>query len=197
LNAAGSKLTYSTYLGGSNDDAAFYVAVDGLNRIYLTGSTSSTNFPTKNPIQPAFGGGTYDSFIVKLNAAGSALVYSTYLGGNGDDYPWGIAVDSLSRVWVAGETNSTNLHVTGDALQKTPGGGIDGYVTQLNAPGTLLRFSTYFGGSGDDRLGSMSLDSNGGVYITGSTNSTNFPTMNPYQPALLGLSAAFVAKIQP
>jgi len=173
------------------------VALDEYGRIYLTGTTNSTNFPTKNPIQATFGGGPEDMFVTKLNAAGSAILYSTYLGGSGDDIPWGFAVDRSGRVWVAGQTNSTNFPVTADALQKTLAGGYDGTVTQLNIPGTALRFSTYFGGSGDERLGGMALDSNGGVYITGSTVSTDFPTKNPYQPALKGLSAAFVAKIQP
>jgi hypothetical protein len=197
LNTAGSKLTYSTYLGGSDLDSAFFVAADPQGHIYVTGWTTSTNFPTKNPLQPVFGGGPHDLFITKLNAAGSALVYSTYLGGSGDDNPWGMAVDSSDRVWVAGFTNSTNYPVTGDALQNTLAGGYDGFVTQLNATGTKVRFSTYFGGSGDDNLGSLALDSNGGVYITGSTVSTDFPLKNPYQPVFKGLSDAFIAKIQP
>ena len=94
------------------------------------------------------------------------------------------------------EIPTTNLLVTGDALQKAPAGGFDCYITQLNATGTKLRFSTYFGGSGDDLLRGMALDSNGGVYITGSTVSTDFPLLNPYQPVFTGLSDAFITKIQ-
>jgi hypothetical protein len=197
LNAAGSKLTYSTYFGGTSDDFAIFVAADKYGRIYMTGTTSSTDFPVKNPIQPVNGGGPNDSFVAKLNAAGSAVIFSTYLGGSGDDNPLGLAVDSSDRVWVGGYTNSTNFPVTGDAIQKTLAGGYDGYITQLNAAGTKLRFSTFFGGSSDDYVGWLALDSNGGVYITGPTYSTDFPLMNPYQPVFTGLSDAFVAKIQP
>jgi hypothetical protein len=197
LNAAGSKLTYSSYFGGSGDDGAFSVATDKYGHIYMQGTTTSTNFPAKNALQPVYGGGLNDSFVTKLNASGSAVIFSTYLGGNGADYSWGLVVDSSDRVWAAGQTNSTNFPVTGDALQKTLAGGYDGYLIQLTAAGTKLRFSTYFGGSGDDHLGNIALDSNGGVYITGQTYSADFPLMNPYQPVFKGLSDAFVAKIQP
>src|SRR5206468_1826981 len=105
-------LVYSTYLGGSGTEYGWGIAVDTADSAYVRGDTTSTNFPTVNPLQPAFGGGSYDAFVAKLNSSGSALVYSTYLGGSGNEYAGdraGIAVDSLGNAYVTGRTSSSNF----------------------------------------------------------------------------------------
>ncbi len=181
LNAAGSALVYSTYLGGSGDDYGSAIAVDSSGNTYVTGFTGSLNFPTVNPIQAVYGGGYSDAFVTKLNAAGNALVYSTYLGGNDTDQGNGIAVDSSGNAYVTGGTLSTNFPTTAGVFQGTSGGGYDAFVTKLNATGTSLVYSTYLGGSSSDRGSSIALDSSGNAYVTGSTISLNFPTANPFQ----------------
>jgi hypothetical protein len=124
-------LSYSTYLGGSFDDIGYGIAVDSAGNAYVTGYTESANFPTANPRQSANGGGR-DAFVAKLNAAGSVLAYSTYLGGSNDDYGYGIAVDSAGNAYVTGYTNSTNFP-TANPLQAANGGSVDAFVAKLNA----------------------------------------------------------------
>jgi hypothetical protein len=197
LNPTGSALVYSTYLGGSSsgEDGGESVAVDSAGDAYVTGSTNSTNFPTMNPLQPAYGGGAGDAFVTKLNAAGSALVYSTYLGGSGVDGGHGIAVDSSGNAYVTGYTGSTNFP-TMNPFQPTIGNAstFTAFVTKLNPAGSALVYSTYLGGSGADNGLGIAADSTGDAYVTGQTASTNFPTMNPLQPAYAGQNDAFVAK---
>jgi len=189
LNAAGSALVYSTYLGGSANDYGYGIAVDSSGSAYVTGYTYSTNFPTVSPLQETYGGGT-DAFVAKLNAAGSALVYSTYLGGSDFDYGRGIGVDSSGNAYVTGETSSTNFPTAGP-LQATNGGGIDAFVAKLDAAGSALVYSTYLGGSGYEVGYGIAVDSSGSTYVTGVTWSTNFPTVNPLQAS----GGAFLAKI--
>src|SRR5262249_9402139 len=108
LNAAGAPV-YSTYLGGSGTEEGKSIAVDGVGNAYVTGDTTSTDSPTASPLQPTYGGGVEDAFIAKLNATGSALVYSTYLGGSGQDSGNGIAVDPSGSAHVLGTTSSSNF----------------------------------------------------------------------------------------
>jgi hypothetical protein len=192
-------LIYSTYLGGSGDDFTNGIAVDSSGSVYVTGSTSSTNFPTANPLQPASGGGSYDAFVTKFNPSGSALVYSTYLGGSGDDSGNGIALDSSGNAYVTGSTSSTNFP-TANPLQPASGGGsYDAFVTKFNSSGSVLVYSTYHGGAGEDKGLGVALDSSGDAHVTGSTLSTNFPTASPLQPAHGGgaFTDAFVTKFNP
>jgi len=192
LNATGTALVYSTYLGGSGYDYGNGIAVDGAGNAFVTGTTYSTDFPTKNPLQAAYGGGG-DAFVAKLNATGTALVYSTYLGGGGD-LGYGIAVDGAGNAYVTGYTGSANFP-TKSPLQAANGGGQDAFVTKLDATGTALVFSTYLGGSGSDEAYGIAVDTTGSIYVTGSTASTNFPTSNPLQATYGGAGDAFVAKI--
>ena len=192
LNAAGNALVYSTYLGGSGNDESFGIAVDASGNAYVTGVTGSTDFPTASPIQSAFGGGTLDAFVTKLNAAGSGLVYSTYLGGSADDDSRGIAVDAAGNAYLAGFTGSPNFP-TASPIQPANAGGTDAFVTKLNAAGNALVYSTYLGGTESGR--GIAVDASGNAYVTGQTNSTNFPTVNPFQATKAGSSDAFVAKI--
>jgi hypothetical protein len=192
LNASGNAIVYSTYLGGSGDARGYSIAVDGTGNAYVTGSTGSTNFPLVAAGQGSSGGGR-DAFVAKLNAAGSTLLFSTYLGGTGTDSGNGIAIDA-SGVYVAGSTTSVNFPVSG-AFQSTLAGGQDGFVTKLSPIGSALIYSTYLGGSFDDRVSSIAVDSTGAVYVTGNTNSTNFPTASPAQSANAGAPDAFVTKL--
>jgi hypothetical protein len=199
INAAGTALVYSTYLGGTDADNVAGIAVDSAGNVYLTGFTQSTNFPTANAIQATFRGGAQDAFVTKLNAAGSALVYSTYLGGSGGEAGAGIAVDGAGNVYTTGYTGSANFP-TANALQATLRGGGDAYVTKINAAGSAFVYSTYLGGStGGEQGSSIKVDAAGNVYLTGTTSSTNFPTVNPIQATNAGPAPypqdAFVSKI--
>jgi Bacterial Ig-like domain (group 3)/Beta-propeller repeat len=188
-------LVYSTYLGGSDDDLGESIAVDSAGNAYITGYTRSTNFPTMNPVQPVYGGGSTDAFIVKINAAGSALVYSTYLGGSDIDSGSSIAVDSAGNAYVTGYTYSTDFPSI-NALQPTFGGGtVDAFVAEINSSGSALIYSTYLGGSGDDLGNGIAVDSAGNAYVTGGAG-VGFPLVNALQSTFGGgYSDAFVAKI--
>jgi uncharacterized repeat protein (TIGR01451 family) len=197
-------LSYSTYLGGSFDDSASSIAVDAAGSAYVTGETNSTDFPTANSVDSAYGGGDSDTFVAKLNAEGTALVYATYLGGNtfstggavSGGGGLGIAVDAYGDAYVTGFTNSTNFP-TANPLQPAYGGGVsDAFVAKLNAAGSALVYATYLGGSVFDACHGIALDAAGNAYVTGITASTNFPTANALQPAYGGgRDNAFVAKL--
>jgi len=178
LNPQGSAVVYSTYLGGNGDDCGLGIAVNPLGVTYLTGQTSSTDFPTTSrAFQPSFGGGNLDGFVAKLSADGSVLIYSTYLGGSGDDAALIGPTDSGGHVYAEGLTSSTDFPNTAGAFQRTYGGGaFDAFVTKLKADGSGLVFSTYLGGSGDDLGFDGTIDRFGNAYITGITSSTDFPT---------------------
>ena len=181
LNAAGTAVIYSTYLGGSMRDIGTGIAVDASGNAYVTGTTNSANFPvTPGAVQSALSGGIADSFIAKLNATGTALIYSTYLGGSGGDLSTGIAVDAAGNAYLTGATSSTDFPTTLGVVQPAFGGGTvlggDIFVTKLNAAGTALVYSTYLGGSGDDRGLGIAVDAGGNAYVTGDTGSGNFPT---------------------
>ena len=203
LNATGSALVYSTYLGGNGIDGGHGIAVDSLGNVYVGGITSSTNFPTVHPIQasnnsPALGTG----FVAKLNVSGSALLYSTYLGGsggdNGGDAVTGLAVDSSGEAVVTGKTFSTDFPTVNplQASNNSPANG-NGFVAKLNEFGSALAYSTYLGGSGGDGVNGIALDTAGNAYLTGFTQSEDFPTVNPLQTTLNGPSNAFVAELNP
>ncbi len=206
LSAGGSALVYSTYLGGNNGsfpthEHALGIVVDSSGNAYVTGATPSTDFPTTpGAFQTVQGNGGVDQngFVAKLNTTGSALLYSTYLGGNGRDVCWSIQIDSFGNAYVACSTSSTNFPTTPGAFQTTNGGGSDAAVAKLNATSSALVFSTYLGGSGNDFSQGIALDSSGNTYVTGGTSSTNFPTVNAIQPTFGGGAFdAFVTKVNP
>jgi hypothetical protein len=174
LNATGTALVYSTYIGGSNNDEGYGIAVDGSGYAYVTGETESTNYDVTPGAFQTTNGGYKDVFVTKLNATGTALVYSTYIGGSGEDYGYGIAVDGSGYVYVTGYTRSTNYDVTPGAFQTTNGGGYDVFVTKLNAAGTALVYSTYIGGSNWDYGYGIAVDGSGNAYVTGLTSSTDY-----------------------
>ncbi len=193
INPAGSALIYSTYLGGSGSDYGEDIAVDSSGNAYITGYTGPGSFPTKNPIQGS-NAGLWDAFVSKINPAGSALVYSTYLGGSGFDYGQGIAVDSSGNAYITGSTYSTNFP-TKNPLQASNKGGMDAFVSKINPAGSALVYSTYLGGSFNDYAEGIAVDRNGNSYIAGYTISDDFPTKNPIQSANAGSFNAFVSKI--
>ncbi|HUI42810.1 MAG TPA: SBBP repeat-containing protein [Terriglobia bacterium] len=192
-------LVYSTFLGGTGADTAAGVAVDSLGYAYIAGSTQSANFPVTRipvPVQSKLAGAT-NAFISKLNPTGSALVYSTYLGGVGVDQGAAIAVDSGAQAYLAGTTSSADFPTTKGALQTTYGGNGDAFVAVLSVNGSSLSYSTYLGGSGADAAHGIALDSSNDAYVAGSTQSSDFPTMGAAQAALAGTTNAFVSKLSP
>ena len=218
LNAEGSALVYSTYLGGSYDfcdgfgscasDDGLGIAVDTAGNAYVVGTTYSSSFPTVNAIQPMLRG-FRDAFVAKLNAAGSALVYSTYLGGSDvswcdeegacyfrGDYAVGIAVDGEGNAYITGTTPSSDFP-TANALQSTLAGDSDAFVAKLNAAGSALVYSTFLGGSSREDGRGIAVDNSGNAYVTGRTDSSDFPVVNAAQPALAGYLDAFVTKLNP
>ncbi len=194
FNVGGTALAYSTYLGGDNTDAGYGIAIDSTGNTYMTGDTYSNDFPTRNAPYPNHSGGE-DVFITKLIAGGTALAYSTYLGGSKNEWGSGIAVDGAGDAYITGRTYSTNFP-TRNALYPQYGGGVyDAFIVKLNASGTALVYSTYLGGSSyDDGLG-ISLDNANNAYVTGETESANFPTRNALYPNLWGGGDTFITKI--
>ena len=190
-------LTYATYLGGSADEIAYGIATDSTGSSYVAGYTTSTDFPaTAGAYQTASQGGAADAFVAKYNSSGT-LIYATYLGGNGDDTAYGIAVDSANNAYITGSTASTNFPTTAGAYSTTLKGGANAFVTKLNAAGNTLMYSTFLGGSGSDVAYGVAVDSAKEATITGSTSSVDFPT-TLLAPGLAnggGASDAFVARV--
>jgi len=166
-------LGYSTFLGGSSSDQGFGVAVDTSGNAYVTGSTLSSNFPVSAAALQAVRKSVNDVFVTKLDPTG-AVVYSTFLGGNGDDIGHGVAVDSSGNAYVAGTTSSTNFPVQG-AFQPILRGGTDAFVAKLDPTGSTLVYSTYLGSNTDDTANGIALDASGNAYVTGATASSGFP----------------------
>ncbi|MEP6962168.1 MAG: SBBP repeat-containing protein, partial [Acidobacteriota bacterium] len=193
LSPDGSSLVYATYIGGSGDDRAAGIAVDSSGQAYVSGATGSSNFPLIAAARSVFVGGK-EAFALKLNAVGSVLLYSTYLGGSNYEVATGIAVDTSGNAYVAGDTLSTDFPVL-NPTQATIGGKMDGFITKLSPTGSIL-FSTFLGGAEDEHIGGIAADSSGNAYVAGGTLSTNFPVATPIQPANGGGQDAFVSKLK-
>jgi len=213
INPAGggaADLIYSTFLGGSNDfDTISRIALDGSGNAYVTGRTFSTNFPTTAGAYQRTFGGFRDGFVAKLNSTASTLVFSTFFGGSGDDYPVGIALDASQNVYVAGETTSLNLPTTPDALSNSYNGsgssgfcdtdpasgtaGCDGFIVKLNSTGSVLIYSSYLGGPGDDIPQGIAVQGSN-AYLTGGTSSSFLASTTIAGPSLSGPADAFVWK---
>ena len=188
-------LFYSTYLGGNGGDTGNAVALDTLNDAYVTGSTASANFPTDNPYQKSYAGDT-DAFVTMVRYDGEAVIYSTYLGGNSFDVGNGIAVDSSGDAYIVGSTSSADFPISSsNVFQPTLGGNTDAFVAKLDPSGSNLLYSSFLGGSDVDYGLGIALDQFGNAYVTGSTQSTDFPTVNPIQSGNAGNGDAFVAKV--
>jgi sugar lactone lactonase YvrE len=199
-------LSYSTYLGGSMDDFGNAITVDSSKNVYVTGGTTSINFPTTSGVvQTGYAGadGGYQSvngdvFVTKLTPGGSALVYSTYLGGSGDDNAYGIVVDSARNVYLTGGTNSSNFPVTPGAYQPSSSGLTDLFVTKLNPSGSSLLYSTHIGVAGEGIRGfGIAVDSLGNAYITGNAG-PGFPTTpGAYKTGTTAFTNGYVLKLDP
>ncbi len=204
INAAGSALVYSSLIGGSSEDRALGIAVDSAGNAYLTGFTDSPNFPIVNQIPGACNGscGTdpvySDAFVIKINATGSSLVYSSRLGGSGGESGAGIAVDSSGNAYVAGGTGSFDFPTVNQIPGACEGScSAPGFVTKINAAGSALVYSSLFGGSEYDGAATIAVDSAGNAYVGGYTDSSDFPTINQIPGACEGSCSApgFVTKI--
>lgn len=282
LNTTGSALLYSTYLSGTADEEAFGIAVDGAGSAYVTGATSSPDFPTANALQPEIGNAVNysDAFVTKLSPDGKSLVYSTYLGGagselargidvdpNGNAYLCGlksgpvppppgadvpppgkpgaaaalpegegsfvtklnaagtalvytyflvertdifdIDVDADGAAYIAGGTNNANFPTTPGALQETDPDAVrdgsgnvtanksDGFAAKLNPAGDAFEYATYLGGAELDLAVDVAVDPNGNAVVGGVTESPDFPLQNPAQGTLRGVTDAFLVKLNP
>jgi hypothetical protein len=195
-------LYYSTYLGGNGGETGNAIALDTLNDAYVTGSTASTNFPTTSPsgtsiYQKTYGGDT-DAFVTMLRYDGEVLIYSTYLGGNSYDTGNGIALDSSNNAYIVGSTSSANFPVSSSTVfQATFGGDTDAFVAKLDSTGSKLLYSSFLGGSDVDYGNAIAVDEYGNMFVTGYTESTDFPTANAIQAGNNGNGDAFVAEIDP
>lgn len=194
LNAIGNALVFSTYLGGSDVDIGHGIAVDVAGNAYVTGLTQSLNFPTRNAFDPTYNG-DYEAFVTKINAGGDTLVYSTYLGGSDRDEGKAIAVDAAGTAYIVGDTSSRNFP-TKNAYDRTLGAISDAFITKLNARGNALIYSTYLGGSGLEYGNDIAVDAAGNAYVTGTTLSPDFPTLNAYDRTLGSTRDAFVTKLK-
>ena len=185
-SARDMELDYSTYLGGILADRLSDIAVDASGACYATGYTQSSNFPTVNPYQPQIAH-DFDGFVSKLSADGSVLIYSTYLGGYGENCPQGIALNNSGVVYLTGYTNSREFP-TFNPYQASfsSASGTNAFVTQLSSTGSALISSTYLGGEVSEEGAGIAVGSDGKIYITGYTRSENFPTVDPYQPSFAG-----------
>lgn len=198
LSADGSTLVYSTFLGGAGYDGGRGIALDTSGNAYVTGYTQSSAFPTTAGAAQTALNGTEDAFVTKVNSDGSGLVYSTYLGGSGNDAGFGIAVGANGYAYITGFTQSADFPVTAAAIQTTNGTGKEPFVAALNASGAQLAYATYLGGSNGDGGYAIAVDSSNNAYVTGYTNSVDFPvTQGAYRSELTpGASQdAFIAKL--
>ena len=206
VSASGSALVYSTYLGGSDNDIGRAIVVDGAGAAYVAGDSYSTNFPTTSgAVQRTFGGGQYDAFVAKLTPAGTALAYSTYLGGSDSESGNGIAIDGAGAAYVVGETGSTTFPTTPGAPQRSLRGAACGvplcanaYATKLTPSGGALVYSTYLGGSGGagDSAAAVAVDNAGDAYLVGTTSSPDFLTADAVQSRYGGgTTDAFVTEL--
>jgi hypothetical protein len=208
ISSSGTLLS-TTFIGGADDAQASGagVTVDSNGNIYIAGETSSYSFPALNAIQANYGGGSFSAFVLELNNAANALIFSTFLGGTTADYAVGVNVDSAGNIYVAGTTGDTNFPVY-NAFQSTlPDVGVgSGFATKLAPGGGSFIYSTYFGGSnGGEYVNGSTIDSNGNFYIYGDTNATDLPVMNAFQPTFCGVTQGqtvtnnhgYVAKFSP
>jgi hypothetical protein len=189
-------LVYSTLLGGSSWEHAYAIAVDGSGHAYVTGTTSSADFPRVSPIPgPPLSAGDGDVFVVKLSPDGTSFAYATTFGGSSGDVPKAIAVDSGGRAYVGGSTQSSDFPTVHPLAPKRSF--TDAFVSKLSATGSELLYSTYLGGSSNDEVRGIAVDAAGHAHVAGLTTSPDFPVRNAFQSSPRGIGQTFVAKLHP
>lgn len=194
LTNDGSALAFSTYLGGAADDRATGIGLDSDLNIFVAGTTGSSNFPTAKAAQNSFGGGASDAFLTRFGADGQSLVYSTYLGGSGDDAGFGVAVAGYGDAYVVGSSNSTDFPAKNPLQGAFAGGSADAFLVQAGADGAIVQ-ATLFGGTGADQALGVAVDSYGSAWIVGRTDSADLPSKLPVQTSFGGRTDAFAARI--
>jgi hypothetical protein len=197
LNAAGSALRYSTYLGGTEDDSPRGIAVDGSGNAYVTGETLSGDFPTRAGSFQRTRRGEYDVFVTKLNPTGTALTYSTFLGGTAVDNGQQVQVDGAGNAYVLGASSSSDYPTTAGAFDTTANGGFDATLTKLNPAGSALVYSTFIGTNNVDGGSGLVIDGNGSAYVTGAASSANWPTTPGAYDRTFNNGDGFVLKLNP
>jgi hypothetical protein len=197
LNASGTALVYSTFIGGSNNDVGMGIILDNNLNVYVTGYTESSDYPTTTGAYQTSSGGSRDVILSKLNTTGSALIYSTYIGGSNMDTGSNLALDNNGDVYIAGYTTSTNYPTVAGGYQVSKDALNDAFVTKINASGTALIYSTFVGGNADDYATDIAIDNSGNAYISGVTGSTNFDvTTGAFRATYQGGALdAFVTKL--
>ncbi len=193
LYADGTRLVFSSYLGGVDRDAVGGLTVDAEGAIYLAGGTSSYNFPTHNAYKPYNYTSYPDAFVTKLQPDGRALVFSTFFGGQGYDTALDVSVDAAGRIHFAGQTDSYDFPLVGDIQEQVVG--IDGFAAQLSPDGSTVIRSTPIGGAGFDTADGLAFSPSGDVWVVGRTDSEDFPIVNAFQPMLAGSTDAFVTRL--
>jgi len=196
LNSSGSSLIYSTYLGGSRDDAAFDIALDSSGNAYLAGETIPTDFPTNNPYQASIGSREQDTFLTKLTSTGSGIIYSTYLGGEGIDFGGHLALNRDNQIYITGTTWSDNFP-TRDCYLSAREGKYDAFVGKLSSCGSSIIYSTYLGGEGIDFGNDITVDQSGAAYIAGFTIGGGFPLINSFRVHNDEEGDAFISILSP
>jgi len=194
VNPNGNTLLYSGFLGGSYADGGRGIAVDGSGAAYVTGYTASADFPTLGGLPSNFNGFT-DAFMAKLDAMGSVLVYSGYVGGSGWDTGRGIAVHSSGNAYVTGSTDSVDSFPVAGSPDPTYNGGTDAFICSVDPAGNSFIYSGYLGGTGGDSGRAIAVDPSGAAYVTGWTNSVDFPTGGGVGSIPGGYYDAFVTKL--
>ncbi|HZQ68697.1 MAG TPA: SBBP repeat-containing protein [Terriglobales bacterium] len=186
-------VSYATYIGGTGEDQATSVAVDSSGNAYITGEAGDATFPHS---AGTFAGGGHDAYVFKLNASGTAQLYSTLFGGSGDESGNGIAIDSSGNAYVTGGTGSADFPVTAGVFQSTLNGPLNAFVAKLNSSGAIS-YATYLGGSSNDAGVGITIDSSFNTYVTGEADSSDFPTLNAFQSVFGGNADAFVTELNP
>ena len=190
-----NTLAWCTYIGGSADDAVTGIAVDAYGNAVLAGYTSSSNFPIAFPIQATLNG-TRNAFVAKLNATGTGLIFSTFLGGSLSDAAASVALDSSGNIYTAGNTTSADFPVL-NAYQGVKAAQQDGFITKIAAAGRTLLYSTFLGGSNVNTIAGIAVDTLGSAYVAGNTLSIDFPVASAYMSFIPGEQSGFVTKLTP
>jgi len=196
VNPSATGLAYASFLGGSNCDRGYGIAVDGAGAAYITGETISADFPTTPGAFDTTQENSFDAFVVKVNPSATGLAYASFLGGNSGDRGYGIAVDGVGAAYVIGDTSSSDFPTTPGDFDSTHNGYCDAFVVKVNPSGTELAYASFLGGSNDEYGYGVAVDDAGAAYVTGETTSADFPTTpGDFDTTLNGGQDPFVAKL--